>query len=72
MIRRTCDQCNERSTDVIERPNGSAECLRCWRSALRHGHEHGLHMDQDGNPEDVEGCPLCEGIKAFGLTTGLL
>jgi hypothetical protein len=69
---RECDQCGEHRQDVEDRPNGCSECQLCWRASLQHGHEHGLHMDQDGNPVDVPDCPLCEGIKAFGLLTGLL
>jgi hypothetical protein len=54
-----CDNCAEPHPDVRERSNGSAECDRCWRASLEHGHVHGLHTDLDGAPEDVADCPLC-------------
>ena len=35
------------------------ECDRCYAEALRYGHIHGMHIDEDGEPEYVAGCPLC-------------
>jgi hypothetical protein len=58
-----CDSCGGERTDTADRPNGCAECLVCWRSALAHGHLHGLHTDDDSDPlyNAVPDCPSCTG-----------
>lgn len=55
-----CDNCGEPHGSTKLRDNGSNDCDACWRSALEHGHKHGMHVDDDGNDEYVNDCPLCE------------
>lgn len=54
-----CDSCGKVDLTTVDRENGNRECDPCWRSALAHGHIHGLHQDLDGEAEYVVGCPLC-------------
>lgn len=54
-----CDSCGEVDLTTRDRDNGNRECDACWRSALEHGHLHGLHQNLDGEAEFVVGCPLC-------------
>lgn len=57
-----CDTCAEFKIDVAEREgNGHRQCEACWADALAYGHYHGMHVDEYGNPELVEGCPTCAG-----------
>lgn len=58
---RECDCCGARRSDVQPRGDGQNECLPCWRSALRYGHQHGLHTDGEADPTDPEldQCPDC-------------
>lgn len=56
-----CDTCGEPSQTIAQRPNGEACCDACWRSALAHGHTHGLHDDGSADPTDpvLDDCPHC-------------
>jgi predicted nucleic acid-binding Zn ribbon protein len=56
-----CDTCTESSPTVHLRDNGQTQCQTCWIDALAYGHYHGLHQDQDGEPELVAECPACNG-----------
>jgi hypothetical protein len=54
-----CDSCGEPDSTIAWRDNGSAECDRCWRSSLEHGHLHGLHQNENGDAVWIKDCPLC-------------
>lgn len=54
-----CSNCGERQASTQPREDGSPMCDACWSAALAHGHLHGMHMDDDGRPELVPGCPTC-------------
>lgn len=58
-----CDQCGAALPSVQDRPNGSRECLPCWRASLQHGHAQGLHTDSEADPSDpvLDDCPDCPG-----------
>ncbi len=57
-----CDNCNDLNDGTVaERDNGSICCDLCWADALAFGHMHGLHVDEDGEPLIVDGCPSCAG-----------
>jgi hypothetical protein len=56
-----CESCGEQSTTVADRAHGTRECLPCYKSALEHGHCHGLHTDTRFDFAPVPDCPLCFG-----------
>ena len=55
-----CDTCGE-ITNCTHRYDDSMRCDACWADALAYGHYHGLHVDDDGEPVIVDGCPTCAG-----------
>jgi hypothetical protein len=54
-----CGSCNERDATVTPREDSTPMCESCWAAALAYGHRHGMHVDDDGQPVRVEGCPSC-------------
>ena len=66
---RICDSCGERHVTVQDRDNGTAECTECWRSALAHGHAHGLHQSEAGYAILIDDCPDCHGRTYTVLAT---
>lgn len=55
----TCHNCGMSNATTAPREDGTPLCDPCWTAALRHGHRHGLHTDEDGATVAVADCPDC-------------
>lgn len=55
-----CCNCGETRILTDRGGDGGGDmCAACWIAALEHGHAHGMHTDEFGEPEAVTGCPRC-------------
>lgn len=60
-VRAACETCGETRADVRVRESDAVQCDACWADSLAYGHLHGMHVDDDGEPMIVDGCPSCAG-----------